>query len=535
MDEQQFWDAVEGLLEAISDAYRDVQRGNEELPGLFNEAVIPTFLRALEASGDDARAAATWTLGILRELILAGGTARAVPDLLDGLQHQDSGIRRASARALGWLGNEAAVPGLNRALGDQDASVRREAAEALGKIVSRHPIADQTLPELVRLLKDEVAEVRYAAVWALGHSGDVAVVPELAKLLKDPERDVRRVVARSLGWLEDKAALIPLIEALHDPSGGVRRDTAGALGKIGDRAATPALLDALDDEREAVRYAAAWALGQIGDETALSGLLHTLSDDNDDVRRAAAEALGKIGDERVIPALHKALREAQAAGKDAQVYAIGVVLYEKLTASMPVEAYEFGPRTSRALDPVTEVQVPMERMAARSGLSTNEMVRYIETLIDQQLAISPEGAVDVSGSRGVIPTVEQESPAAGGGKPKDDTARGDQFATGMFTLAPPSGQPIKIMQASVIIGRSKQGGDNDPDLDLMSLGVPDARTASRRHCRIFRRGHEYFVEDLGSMNGTRVNGQKLEPGQAHPLNDSDQIAIGRVLLVFKRA
>ncbi len=52
---------------------------------------------------------------------------------------------------------------------------------------------------------------------------------------------------------------------------------------------------------------------------------------------------------------------------------------------------------------------------------------------------------------------------------------------------------------------------------------------SRRHCALARSGTEFSIEDLGSHNGTRVNGipvkdQKLEHG--------DQISIGSSLLVF---
>ncbi len=62
------------------------------------------------------------------------------------------------------------------------------------------------------------------------------------------------------------------------------------------------------------------------------------------------------------------------------------------------------------------------------------------------------------------------------------------------------------------IGR---GADND-------LVFPD-REVSRHHCRIRREGPEYVLEDLGSKNGTFVNGQRLTA--PHVLLDGDEIQI----------
>lgn len=56
--------------------------------------------------------------------------------------------------------------------------------------------------------------------------------------------------------------------------------------------------------------------------------------------------------------------------------------------------------------------------------------------------------------------------------------------------------------------------------------------ASRLHCRVFRHGAGYAVEDLGSANGTKLNGAALS-GLAE-LNDGDVIAIGAVGFRFAR-
>ncbi|GBC84139.1 hypothetical protein HRbin11_00561 [bacterium HR11] len=51
---------------------------------------------------------------------------------------------------------------------------------------------------------------------------------------------------------------------------------------------------------------------------------------------------------------------------------------------------------------------------------------------------------------------------------------------------------------------------------------------SGRHCRVFRHGTRLLVEDLGSTNGTLVNGESLAPQTPHSLRPGDVIQIGTV-------
>lgn len=56
---------------------------------------------------------------------------------------------------------------------------------------------------------------------------------------------------------------------------------------------------------------------------------------------------------------------------------------------------------------------------------------------------------------------------------------------------------------------------------------------SRRHCRISISEDHYYLEGLGSRNGTLINGEKLEPGRRYRLRDGDSVRIGQVALTFK--
>ena len=63
------------------------------------------------------------------------------------------------------------------------------------------------------------------------------------------------------------------------------------------------------------------------------------------------------------------------------------------------------------------------------------------------------------------------------------------------------------------------------------ITVQDAR-CSRQHCAIYDHDGEWFVRDLGSRNGTRLNGEKISSAVA--LQTGDKIRIGHTKFMFTR-
>jgi len=78
-----------------------------------------------------------------------------------------------------------------------------------------------------------------------------------------------------------------------------------------------------------------------------------------------------------------------------------------------------------------------------------------------------------------------------------------------------------------VLGRLDATRGVFPDVDLTPDGGLDGGV-SRRHARIHKQRTQFFVEDLGSANGTFLNGQRLTPYLPHPLRDKDEIQLGRV-------
>lgn len=67
-----------------------------------------------------------------------------------------------------------------------------------------------------------------------------------------------------------------------------------------------------------------------------------------------------------------------------------------------------------------------------------------------------------------------------------------------------------------------------PDSDIFLDDV----TVSRRHAEFRREGSGYTVHDVGSLNGTYVNRERIE---AAPLSGGDEVQIGKFRLVYLTA
>ena len=88
----------------------------------------------------------------------------------------------------------------------------------------------------------------------------------------------------------------------------------------------------------------------------------------------------------------------------------------------------------------------------------------------------------------------------------------------------------------VVESGPKAGARYGLEADLTTVGrhsaadiLLDDVTVSRRHVEVERSGDRYRVKDTGSLNGTYLNGDRIESGW---LDDGDVLQVGRFKLVF---
>ncbi|PYR15129.1 MAG: hypothetical protein DMG00_01260 [Acidobacteria bacterium] len=208
------------------------------------------------------------------------------------------------------------APALVRAFQESkdDAQVRRYMALAIGRLDP--PLPPDAVADLTRALDDQDSETRISVIWALGSSGDPAVVSKLIPLYTAPNGDagIRKMVIYALGALPGDAQIDTLRTGLQDGAPDVRWNAAVALARHGSHEGVAVLRQMLD--RDYVEKTVTREVRQDADQDpvadvmisglraaatlkddALKPIVTTLSqqDKSMKVRGAALEALKMIG------------------------------------------------------------------------------------------------------------------------------------------------------------------------------------------------------------------------------------------------
>jgi hypothetical protein len=86
----------------------------------------------------------------------------------------------------------------------------------------------------------------------------------------------------------------------------------------------------------------------------------------------------------------------------------------------------------------------------------------------------------------------------------------------------------------MVIGRTTAGSAVVPDIDVAPLGG-DKLGVSRLHLtlRFDAKTHTLNVFDLGSSNGSYINGQRLHPHEVRVLHDGDELRLGKMVLTVR--
>jgi hypothetical protein len=97
---------------------------------------------------------------------------------------------------------------------------------------------------------------------------------------------------------------------------------------------------------------------------------------------------------------------------------------------------------------------------------------------------------------------------------------------GLKLTIPDSEHDVEVLLTKEVkIGRLDPISASFPDVDLTSEDGLD-RGVSRRHAKITRCGREVFIEDLGSLNGTFLNREKLAPFLPQAIKSGDELQLG---------
>jgi hypothetical protein len=110
------------------------------------------------------------------------------------------------------------------------------------------------------------------------------------------------------------------------------------------------------------------------------------------------------------------------------------------------------------------------------------------------------------------------------------SAGSDGFTESMMLRLEVEGATTPILiypKDETSLGRRDPAGGTMPDVDLTTYAAY-RMGVSRRHALLTLKNRQLQIIDLGSSNGTMVNGVKLAPHQPRPLKDGDMIALGKM-------
>lgn len=177
-------------------------------------------------------------------------------------------------------------------------------------------------------------------------------------------------------------------------------------------------------------------------------------------------------------------------------------------------------------DSANEVFMPWESEARDLDLAQEQSQADPAELARE--SEQPEGKLELD-----IPPPE-EAGKSSLGSDVDLAAIGTMGATQLQTqtaslLHLQSNTMIEIASNLDVVHIGKPNGQIPPDIDV--AGFPDSEVVSRVHADIRIEGDAYYIEDIGSSNGTYVNHAPLLQGNRHRLRAGDRIALGKGDLV----
>ena len=83
---------------------------------------------------------------------------------------------------------------------------------------------------------------------------------------------------------------------------------------------------------------------------------------------------------------------------------------------------------------------------------------------------------------------------------------------------------------TVMLGRATDGDEKDTKYIDLTQYQAKLLGISRQHAIVVALEGQYYIKDMCSTNGTRVNGQKLAPYQMYPIRYGDEIRLGHMVI-----
>ena len=179
----------------------------------------------------------------------------------------------------------------------------------------------------------------------------------------------------------------------------------------------------------------------------------------------------------------------------------------------------------------------MRKLAGRHRRSEQRLAEAMAELTRSRGAAAKPAAATQAAAKGAAASPRPPPPAPAPAPTSIEVgAAASPISPGRCLLRHASGEVFTLDPASeqFLVGRPDPVAGIRPEIDLSGLDA--SRSLSRRHAKLVRQGRLYFVrEEVGTVNGTFVNGVRVTTGVDVPIKPGDQLRFGAVEVLFTAA
>jgi len=179
----------------------------------------------------------------------------------------------------------------------------------------------------------------------------------------------------------------------------------------------------------------------------------------------------------------------------------------------------------------------LPRSASVRAATDVKLVRIDGATFTQLLRSEPEVAVRImrklSRRLRAVEAEKRESRSGLTEKNQAEVAASVESAVTASLIHCDSGTKFEVTgDVPVLVGRRDPITGIEPQVDLTA--IDPERSCSRQHAKIVREGQDFLlIEDIGTTNGTFLNGMRLATGVPGEIRHGDKLRFGTVSLTFE--
>ncbi len=206
--------------------------------------------------------------------------------------------------------------------------------------------------------------------------------------------------------------------------------------------------------------------------------------------------------------------------------------------------YQDAKYTARVIEEATLIKIPFDQLTEMLKKSSDIALKILKKLAEKNLKIV-DAVLDLkpdsnekTGSISKVDTKDKTTPPSIKTSAEEiddkenemDAKFGNEIKA--YIIIQKSNRMVQLEKPSTFIGRRDFTTGFIPDIDLTK--EDDEKYISRKHASIsYLGGKFYFAEEQGAVNGTFLNGNKINTGVKYEIKSDDKLTLCHIDITFK--